>query len=63
MMVRVFIDGPRDLGSIPGHVIPKTKKKKKKKKYFMPPCLTLSIIKVPIKGKGSNSKKGVAPLV
>ena len=25
-MVRVFINGPGDLGSIPGRVIPKTKK-------------------------------------
>ena len=24
MMVRVFTDGPRDVGSIPGRVIPKT---------------------------------------
>ena len=26
MMVRVFANGPRDLGSIPGRVIPKTQK-------------------------------------
>ena len=26
MMVRVFANGPGDLGSIPGRVIPKTKK-------------------------------------
>ena len=32
MMVRVFTNGPGDLGSIPSQVIPKTKKKKKKKK-------------------------------
>ena len=25
-MVRVFVNGPRDLGSIPGRVIPKTQK-------------------------------------
>ena len=31
-MVRVFSNGPGDLGSIPGQVIPKTQKKKKKKK-------------------------------
>ena len=31
-MSRVFANGPRDRGSIPGRVIPKTKKKKKKKK-------------------------------
>ena len=33
-----------------------------KKSYLMPPCLTLSIIKVQIKGKWSNPGKGVAPL-
>ena len=27
-MVRVFANGPGDLGSIPGRVIPKTQKKK-----------------------------------
>ena len=26
MMVRVFADGPGDLGSIPGRIIPKTQK-------------------------------------
>ena len=31
MMVRVFANGPGDLGSILGRVITKTKKKKKKK--------------------------------
>ena len=35
MMVRVFANGPGDLGSIPGRVIPKTRKKKKKKKKKM----------------------------
>ena len=31
-MVRVFVNGPEDQGSIPRQVIPNTKKKKKKKK-------------------------------
>ena len=38
---RVFANGPGDLGSIPGRVIPKDSKKW----YLMPPCLTLSIIR------------------
>ena len=40
-MVRVFDNGPGDLGSIPDRVIPKNLKW-----YLMPPCLTLSIIKI-----------------
>ena len=40
MMVRVFANGPGDLGPIPGWVIPKTQKW-----YLMPPCLTLSNIR------------------
>ena len=40
IMVRVFANGPRDLGSIPGRVIPKTQKW-----YLMLPCLTLSILR------------------
>ena len=40
MMVRVFANGPRDLGSIPGRVIQKTKIW-----YLMTPCLILSIIR------------------
>ena len=39
MIVRVFANGPSDLGSIPVRVIPKTQKW-----YLIPPCLTLSII-------------------
>ena len=35
--------------------------KRLKKWYLMPPCLTLSITKVRIKCKVSNSEKGVAP--
>ena len=33
----VFTNGPGNLGSIPGHIIPKTLKW-----YLIPPCLTLS---------------------
>ena len=36
---KVFTNGPRDQGSIPGRVIPKTQKW-----CLMPPYLTLSII-------------------
>ena len=39
-MVRVFANGPRDLGPIPGRIIPKTQKW-----YLMPSCLTLSAIR------------------
>ena len=35
IMVRVFANGPGELGSIPGRDIPKTQKW-----YLMPPCLT-----------------------
>ena len=45
-MVRVFTDGRRDLGSIPGRVIP---------------CLTLSIIRYGSRVKWSNPGKGVVP--
>ena len=53
---RVFAYGPGDLGSIPGHVIPKTQKW-----YLNPPCLTLSTIRYVSRVKWSNSGKGVAP--
>ena len=49
-MVRVFSNGPGDLGSIPGRVIPKT----------LPPCLTLSIIRYGSRVKWRNPGKGVA---
>ena len=50
--VRVFANGPGDLGSIPGRVLPKTLKWN-----LIPPCLTLSIIyyKVRFKGKVEQS--------
>ena len=54
--VRVFANGPGDLGSIPGRVIPKTQKM----------VLDASLIntqhyKVRIKGKVEQSREGVAP--
>ena len=56
---RVFVNGPRDGGSIPGRVIPKTKKRKKKR-YLIPP-LTLSNIRHGSRVKWSNPGKGVVP--
>ena len=50
--VRVLANGPGDLGSIPGRVIPKTQ---------MPPCLTLSIIRYGSRVKWNHPGKGVAP--
>ena len=55
-MVRVFTNGPGDLGSIPGRVISKTKKW-----HLIPPCLTLSIIGYGSRVKWSNIGKGVVP--
>ena len=55
-MVRVFANGPGDLGSIPGRVIPKTQKM-----VVDASCLTL--YKVLIKGKVEQSReKSSAPL-
>ena len=54
--VRVFANGPGDLGSIPGRVIPKTLKWN-----LIPPCLTLSIIRYGSRVKWSNPGNGVAP--
>ena len=56
MMVRVLTNGPGVQGSIPGPVILKTQKW-----YFMPPCLTLSIIRYGSRVKRNNQGKGVAP--
>ena len=56
LAVRVFANGPRDQGSIPGWVIPKTQKW-----YLMTLCLTLSIIRYGSRVKWSNPGKGVAP--
>ena len=55
MIVRVFDNGPGDLGSIPGRVIPKTQKW-----YLMPPSLTLSIIRYGSRVKWRNPGKWVA---
>ena len=51
--VRVFANGPGDLGSIPGRVIPKTLK--------MELDTTLSIIRYGSRVKWSNPGNGVAP--
>ena len=56
LAVRVFANGPGDLGSIPGRVIPKTQKM----------VLDASLVntqhyKVRIKGKVEQSWEGVAP--
>ena len=56
LAVRVFANGPGDLGSIPDRVIPKTQKW-----YLMHPCLKLSIIRYGSRVKWSNPEKGVAP--
>ena len=54
--VRVFANGPGDLGSIPGRVIPKTQK-------IVPDASLLNTqhYKVRIKGKVEQSREGVAP--
>ena len=56
MMVRVSTNGPGDLGSILGRVIPKTQKMVLK--AALP---TLSIIRYRSRVKWSNPGKGVAP--
>ena len=54
-MVRVFANGPVDLGSIPGRVIPKTQK------MVLDASLINTANKVGIKGKIDQPGKGVAP--
>ena len=54
--VRVFANGPGDLGSIPGRVIPKTQKM-----VLDASILNTQHYKVRIKGKVDQSKEGVAP--
>ena len=56
LMVRVFANGPGDLGSIPGRVIPKTQKM-----VLDVTLLNTQRYKVRIKVKWSNPGKGVAP--
>ena len=55
-MVRVFANGPGDLGSIRGRVIPKTQKW-----YLMPLCITLSIIRYESRVEWKNLGKGIVP--
>ena len=52
----MFANGPGDLGSIPGRVIPKTQKM-----VLDASLLNTQHFKVWIKGKWSNPGKGVAP--
>ena len=54
--VRLFANGPGDLGSIPGRVIPKTQKM-----VLDASLLSTQHYKVRIKGKVEQSRKGVAP--
>ena len=56
IIVKMFANGPVDLGSIPGRVIPKTEKM-----VLDASLLNTQHYKVQIKGKWSNSWKGVAP--
>ena len=56
LAVRVFANGPGDLGSIPGRVIPKTQKM-----VLDASLLNTQHYKVRIKGKVKQSKEGVAP--
>ena len=54
--VRVFANGPGDLGSIPGRVIPKTQKM-----VLDASLLNTQHYEVLIKGKVEQSREGVAP--
>ena len=54
--VRVFANGPGDLGSVPGRVIPKTQKM-----VLDASLLNTQHYKVRIKGKVEQSREGVAP--
>ena len=56
LAVRVFTNGPGDLGSIPGRVIPKTQKM-----VLDASLLNTQHYKVRIKGKVKQSREGVAP--
>ena len=56
LAVRVFTNGPGDLGSIPGRVIPKTQKM-----VLDASLLNTQHYKVRIKGKVEPSREGVAP--
>ena len=54
LVVRVFANGPRDLGSIPGRVIPKTQK-------MVLDASLLNTQHYKVRIKWSNPGKGVAP--
>ena len=56
LAVRVLANGPGDLGSIPGRVIPKTQKM-----VLDASLLNTQHYKVWIKGKVEQSREGVAP--
>ena len=56
LVVRVFANGPGDLGSVPGRVIPKTQKM-----VLDASLLNTQHYKVRIKGKVEQSREGVAP--
>ena len=56
MMIRVFANGPGDLGSIPGRVIPKTQKM-----VLDASLLNTQIIRHGSRVKWSNPGKGVEP--
>ena len=56
ILLRVFANGPGDLGSIPGRVIPKTQKM-----VLDASLLNTQHYKVRIKGKVKQSREGVAP--
>ena len=56
LAVRVFANGPGDLGSIPGRVISKTQKM-----VLDASLLNTQHYKVRIKGKVEQSREGVAP--
>ena len=55
-MGRVFANGPEDLSSVPGHVIPKTFKM-----VLDASLLNTQHYKVRVRVKWSNLEKGVAP--
>ena len=55
-IIRVFANGPGDLGSIPGRVIPKTQKM-----VLDASLLNTQHYKVRIKGKVEQSREGVGP--
>ena len=58
LRVSVFANGPGDLGSIPGRVIPKTQKM-----VLDASLLNTQHYKVRIKGKVEQSREGVAPFL